>query len=439
MNIPIVIAAYNRSDTLLRLLRSVAAAHYIQPVQLVISIDGEGPYEVRQIARNFEWKFGKKEVIEHQKNLGLKKHILSCGGISDHYDGIILLEDDLYVSPCFYQYALDALQFYKKDESICGVSLYSYQYNESANFPFRPLHDSSDVYFLQLPCSWGQAWTKDQWRNFQDWYDQDHECMANSDNLLPINIRSWPDSSWKKLFTKYMVENNLFFVYPKSSYTTNFGDKGQHHQGTNVFQVPIVSSNYSSPKLIGFSDSLLKYDTFCEILPTCLMRLCTKPLPESDITIDLFGTKPQDSLATEFVVTSKKCENHFASFGRQMLPAEMNIIEAIPGNSFFMTKAKNVMNSADTEKLIYERALDLEVQKYYFGTDDIHYTQLRRFQSIFQQLCGNDDDTDQLWDKLQKLQSGKKEAEDRLAALMASLSWRMTAPLRKALDLVKKL
>jgi len=254
-----------------------------------------------------------------------------------------------------------------------------------------------------------------------------------------INIRSWPDSSWKKLFTKYMVENNLFFVYPKSSYTTNFGDKGQHHQGTNVFQVPIVSSNYSSPKLIGFSDSLLKYDTFCEILPTCLMRLCTKPLPESDITIDLFGTKPQDSLATEFVVTSKKCENHFASFGRQMLPAEMNIIEAIPGNSFFMTKAKNVMNSADTEKLIYERALDLEVQKYYFGTDDIHYTQLRRFQSIFQQLCGNDDDTDQLWDKLQKLQSGKKEAEDRLAALMASLSWRMTAPLRKALDLVKKL
>lgn len=437
MNIPIVIAAYNRAHTLERLLSSLAKAHYPEPVKLIISIDGCGSDSVKKIAEKFEWQHGQKEVIAHQENLGLRSHILSCGDLSSSYDGIILLEDDLYVSPGFYEYTIAALDFYKECKEVCGVSLYSYQYNETALLPFKPLNDGADVYFMQLPCSWGQAWLKEHWTAFRSWYDQNSTTSFQDDPSLPANIAFWPDTSWKKYFLKYMVEHNKFFVYPHLSQTTNFGDKGQHHQGTNVFQVPLACGASGDYRFRNFADCPVKYDVFCELLPECLNSLSGGTLPR-DLSVDLYGSKRLENLTGEYVITSKQCRSYRESFARQMTPPELNIINRIEGAELFLAKTDQLDDPGDIHQYIYKKASSEAEQRYYFSTDDVHFARLRDVESRLEQAERVIGSNSELTAYLQQVESRASDCQSRLDALHSSLSWRITAPLRWMLDAVRR-
>ena len=61
---------------------------------------------------------GIKKIIKHSKNLGLRAHVITCGDLVNIYDNIIVLEDDLFVSPYFYKYANDALNFIIKPNQL---------------------------------------------------------------------------------------------------------------------------------------------------------------------------------------------------------------------------------------------------------------------------------------------------------------------------------
>ena len=81
--------------------------------------------------------------------------MLKCGDYAEKYGSVIVLEDDLYVSPFFYVCASAALDYYEKDERIAGISLFNLPYSQSWKLPFVPLQDDSDVYFKQVPASLG--------------------------------------------------------------------------------------------------------------------------------------------------------------------------------------------------------------------------------------------------------------------------------------------
>jgi hypothetical protein len=377
MNIPIVIAAYNRDHALSRLLSSLSNAYFTEPVTLIISIDGGGPESVINVARNFDWKFGEKELVEHPENLGLHRHILSCGSLAEQYDGIILLEDDLYVSPWFYDYTIAALEFYKDCISICGISLYSYRYNETSLLPFIPLHDGSHTFFMQVPCSWGQAWLKGHWSAFKNWYKDHCDFNYRNDPSLPPDAANWPATSWKKYFFKYMVEQNKYFVYPVSSYTTNFSDQGQHQKGSNLYQVPIQLVNTSKYVFLDFEESFIKYDAWHELIPECLNRLSGYAF-DYEFSVDLHGTKRIESFAGEYVVTSKKCKSHISTFGRCMVPVEMNIINRISGNDIYLARIEQIEDYGDIDDYILKRARNMENQMYYCPADTINYSLLQR-------------------------------------------------------------
>jgi len=271
LDIPIVVVAFDRDTCLERLLNSLKNGIYPKEVKLIISIDGGGSDKVIGFANDFHWPHGDKEVVLHAENLGLRQHILSCGQLSKQYDGIILLEDDLYVSPFFYNYTNTVLNKYHDESSIAGIALYSHQFNETALLPFQSLKDGNDVFFLQLACSWGQSWLTHQWEEFYTWYENNCNLVLDNDPSLPTDITIWPDTSWKKYFIKYLIDTDKYFVYPNTSYVTNFGDPGQHHTGTNVFQIPLA---YGDTRLIlpTFDMSYAKYDAFCEMLSSCMIH-----------------------------------------------------------------------------------------------------------------------------------------------------------------------
>lgn len=338
LNIPIVIAAYNRVNCLERLLQSLVRASFPVDIELIISVDGGGSCDVVKLANDFIWPHGTKKVIIHDENLGLKNHILKCGKISKQYDGVILLEDDLYVSPCFYSYILNVESKYADNKSIAGIALYSHLYNETACLPFSAITDEFDVYFMQLACSWGQCWLTDQWREFEDWYSTNNQSKLYNDVSLPPDVLLWPDTSWKKYFIKYMIESNKFFVYPRISLVTNFGDSGQHHDGTRIFQVPLLL-NEKKYVLPDFEESKCKYDAFCEILPESLKHYAYY-LNAYDFEVDLYGMKNRDNIRTKYVLTRQESRETIKSFGREIKPHEVNIIENIDGDEIRLTRTK---------------------------------------------------------------------------------------------------
>lgn len=233
MELPvIIIAAYNRPKSLNRLLFSLDNAEFEVFPKLIISIDGGGSSDVVEVAKNYRWK-GEKELIIHEENKGLKKHILFCGDLTEKYNDIILLEEDLFVSRFFYNYAKEALYYYNNNQSVAGISLYQYEYIEADDLPFKPLVDGYDTYFIQTASSWGQAWNKKQWQGFKRWY-KNNEIWDDKDSRLPADVLNWPETSWKKYFIKYLVETDKYFVFPRISLSTNCGDAGTNNSYKNT-------------------------------------------------------------------------------------------------------------------------------------------------------------------------------------------------------------
>lgn len=354
-SIPIVVVAYNRPEALRRLLDSLLKADYPYEVELIISVDGEKKMgrsgeEVRKIASDFEWPFGKKKLIFHEDNIGLRKHVISCGDLVQAYDGVIVLEDDLYVSPRFYEYTLQAFDFYKDDEKTAGISLYSHSYNETAQFPFRPLTDGSDVFYLQYAPSLGQFWSREGWRRFRRWYD----ALVPGDPLpvnLPPNIRLWPETSWKKYFIAYILQKDLYFAYPRYSLTTHFSDEGTNMRvRENLFQVPLWLDKKEFV-FKAFSDSYALYDVFCEMKADALKRLAPA-LAGYDFDVDLYGMKSKEDTGAAYFLSSRGCKNPVLQYGREMRPHEMNMVAGVDGEYFSLGKKEDFEEKAFLHRLL---------------------------------------------------------------------------------------
>ena len=157
--LPVVVVAFNRARSLKRLLSSLNdAAYIVDDVPLIISIDkGENNQDVLAVAEAFVWKHGEKKVIYQDKNLKLRKHVLQCGDYALKYGNVIVLEDDLYVSKYFYQYAEAALKFTQGNDRIGGISLYNHRFNVEASEPFEAVDDGYDNWYFQFASSWGEA------------------------------------------------------------------------------------------------------------------------------------------------------------------------------------------------------------------------------------------------------------------------------------------
>ena len=164
MKVAIVIVAFNKVESLGRLLKSLSniLLSQLAEVDLHFSIDGDGDIEVKALANTYSWDKGKKTVVVHDRNIGLKNNVYASMKLGLKYDAIIILEDDLYVSPYLLSDAIKLLEFYSASPEIAGISLYSPRFNETSYSNFIPINDNSDAYFMKIPSSWGQVYSRAQ-------------------------------------------------------------------------------------------------------------------------------------------------------------------------------------------------------------------------------------------------------------------------------------
>lgn len=384
-NIAIVIVAYNRPSSFSRLLKSLKEADFTsyKDICLIISIDHSGDENCLNLAKEFEWFHGSKKIIAHEVPMGLKSHMLSCGDLSNDFDAIIVLEDDLTLSPVFYDYAQKAYNFYKNDLDVAGIALFSPLFNEVALCPFKPIDDGYDTFFMQVPCSWGQIWTKEQWSKFRRYLKTRlSECQHDS---LPENVQQWPDdTSWKKLFYRYMIESGLYFVYPRIGLSTNFGEIGQHIKSQQlVFQTPLLLKSKSF-RFSTLNDSLSIYDSYYE-LEGCVYNKWHQT--HMSISFDLNGTKPLNKITTEYLISSKRCNASSAVFSVACYPYELNILFSMnpseDANTFFALGKTNAFSN----ELQFHR-LNIDVKRFFMDDNFVRNAAMYELKKLTEYKIG---------------------------------------------------
>jgi hypothetical protein len=345
-DLAIVVITHNRPYSLKRLLNSLYHAHYSNTnITLYIAID----YSIYQnesveIAKDFNWKNGAKSIIKQNINLGLKNHVIACTDLVKNHDAIIVLEDDLFVAPYFYTYALKTYNFYRSDSKIAGISLFTYETDEIKFYPFRPLKDDSDVHFIQVPSSWGQVWGKTQWNNFKNWYHLNSETALEN---LPDYAKDWGTHSWKKYTMNYLIQEDLYFVFPNSSYTTNFEEPGVNSSRTGFF-LSSLELNDRAITLQKFDNSKSVYDAHFEITPHSIISW-NKHLNKYNFDVDLKRCKPLSSYSKDYVLTYNKEESNKVSFSNLLYPIEQNIALGLKGREIGLHKKEHLNNITDVE------------------------------------------------------------------------------------------
>ena len=337
MNIPIVVVAYNRKNSLFRLLNSLNEGYFeSNDVELIISIDCGDNQDVYNIANDFIWKHGIKKVIYHNEKLGLQKHVLKCGDLVKKYEAIIMLEDDLYVSKFFYLYALQAYQFVIDKKQVGGVSLYNHKMHNELFLPFSPIEDGYDNWYFQFASSWGQMWTKEQWVNFRKWLDYNWNYDFFNNLRIPNHIKKWGNNSWLKYNIAYLIETNKYFLYPRISLTTNFSEIGTNHKVSDTnYQVELFCGDNKNYKwcFSKIENSSAVYDAFYE---NDRIKYDGK-----HVEVDLYGVKPvpvsESLFLTCCVIDGAKC---IKTYGRILRPHDMNVLNVYPGSDFRLYEIK---------------------------------------------------------------------------------------------------
>lgn len=332
--IAIVVVAYKRVDTLKRLLRSIGNGVYTdRNIPLIISIDFcETNGEVINCAEAFQWNYGQKIVKVHERNLGLKNHILECGDLALEYGAVIILEDDLLVGPCYYEYVKAAHQYYKDDDRIAGISLYSHEWNSYTQKKFSPIQKNGDVYFGQFSCTWGESWNDRQWKRFREWYDVCPDEFTD-DGRMPSQIYGW-NKSWGKYFIKYMVENGLYYVVPYRALSTTVGAIGVHTSRKLLDTQTGVNMGTEEYRFVPFEKGS-HYNIFFENddLPGFLKTY----VGSEDICVDLYGIKKRVLTDNRYILTTRKMNYKIIKqYALDLRPHDMNVIQDIYGDDIFL-------------------------------------------------------------------------------------------------------
>ena len=130
---PVVLFVYNRPEHTKKTIEALQQNHLASESNLYIFSDGckneNDKIRVEKVREFIQSVKGFKSVsiTQREKNLGLANSVIT--GVSDvinKFGKVIVLEDDLVISPYFLQYMNKALDFYEKEEQVISIHGYIY-------------------------------------------------------------------------------------------------------------------------------------------------------------------------------------------------------------------------------------------------------------------------------------------------------------------------
>ena len=156
---PIALFTYNRADHTQSAVESLLMNAEAKDSDLFIFSDGaKNEKAIKGVNENREYihsisGFKSITIIEREKNCGLANSLIA--GITDvinRYGRVIVVEDDLILSPYFLKFMNDVLDKYKDDERVASISGF-----------LNPVGEVNKPFFLRYFACWGWATWKRGW------------------------------------------------------------------------------------------------------------------------------------------------------------------------------------------------------------------------------------------------------------------------------------
>jgi len=245
---PVVLFVYNRPNYLIQTLEALSNNEESKESLLFIYCDGPKQdaseldllkiKEARKIANSKQW-FKEVQIIERESNLGLSNSIISgVNEIIERFNRVIVLEDDLVVSPFFLNYMNKALDKYQNIDDVISVVGHSYPINFSDTI--------KETFFIKnAEClGWGT------WKRGWDLFELDAlkliEQLDNNDLVSKFNFNNqYPYYKMLKLVAEGKVNswairwyassfiNNKVTLFPKKSLVRHIGNVGSNIKADN--------------------------------------------------------------------------------------------------------------------------------------------------------------------------------------------------------------
>lgn len=286
---PIALFAYNRPEHLRRALSSLAANPQAKQSELYIFSDGardaDSTESVSQVRNVIAGAAGFKSVtpVLRERNLGLARSIIDgvsrlCGA----HGKVIVVEDDLVLSPHFLAYMNDALLMYEHEDRV--ISVHGYVYPINAELP--------ETFFLRGADCWGWATWQRGWSIFEQDGSRLLERIKESGlanefdfdgnygytRMLEEQIAGKNDSWAIRWHASAFLANKLT-LYPGRSLVMNMGADGSGtHFGstTTLFDVQLAQEPVKVARLPIEENSAarqLVVEYFRGIRPTFVRRM----------------------------------------------------------------------------------------------------------------------------------------------------------------------
>lgn len=163
---PIALFAYRRPQHTRRAVESLLCNPEAERTELVIYSDAAAHpgaaadvAAVRAYLRTITG-FARVTLVERQSNQGLSRSIIGgVGELLGTYGRVIVVEDDLVVSPFFLAYMNEGLRRYADDPRVASIHGYMYPVDGRVALP--------EAFFLQGADCWGWATWSHAWQHFE--------------------------------------------------------------------------------------------------------------------------------------------------------------------------------------------------------------------------------------------------------------------------------
>jgi Glycosyl transferase family 2 len=160
---PVALFAYRRPAHLKRTLKSLRSNAEASRTELFVFCDGPKNESVvadvdavRALLQD-DFGFAATVVVKRESNFGLARNIME--GVSEvltHRKSVIVLEDDIVVSPFFLRFMNESLTCYRDDPCVGSMSGWSYPVTDRV----------PETYFIRGADCWGWATWRDRWQTF---------------------------------------------------------------------------------------------------------------------------------------------------------------------------------------------------------------------------------------------------------------------------------
>ena len=248
---PIALFTYKRLDHTKRTIASLLNNYLASQSDLIIFSDApknetdiEAVKEVRDFLEKIDG-FHSVLIIHRENNLGLANSII--GGVTEilqQYDCVIVLEDDMVISPYFLTYMNESLEMYSNDDRV--ISIHGYIYPVKSKLP--------ETFFLRGADCWGWATWQRGWECFNpngqylldelQKLDMTNEFDFNGTygytQMLKDQIAGKNDSWAIRWYASAFLEDKLT-LYPRHSLVHNIGNDstGTHCDTTSKLDVTL--------------------------------------------------------------------------------------------------------------------------------------------------------------------------------------------------------